>query len=158
MFPTSTAYHIYSSRENYDLRIAQLSPDFLSPTTKDSRLFSRHREAPALFKYKNQYYLITSAATGWRPNKATLHKAATLYGPWEVSLDNPMVGLNADSTFGGQSTFVLQVPGKRNAFIFMADKWNPRDLKDSRYLWLPIQFKNEIPFIEWKQEWHLSDF
>jgi hypothetical protein len=53
---------------------------------------------------------------------------------------------------------VLQLPGKKNAFIFMADKWNPGDLKDSRYLWLPVQFKNNIPFIEWKDEWELSFF
>ncbi|HWJ25720.1 MAG TPA: family 43 glycosylhydrolase, partial [Flavisolibacter sp.] len=34
-----TAYHIYSSRENYDMRIAQLTDDYLSVTTKDSMLF-----------------------------------------------------------------------------------------------------------------------
>src|SRR5690349_3807757 len=43
-----SAYHIYSSRENYDLRISKLNDDFLTPTTKDSLLFSKHREAPAL--------------------------------------------------------------------------------------------------------------
>ena len=151
------AYHIYSSRENYDLRIAKLTDDFLSPTTQDSMLFSKHREAPALFKYKHQYYLITSAATGWAPNKATLHVAASLFGPWKLLPENPMVGPNADSTFGGQSTFVLSVSGKKNTFIFIADKWNPRNLKDSRYVWLPVQFKNDVPFIEWKTAWKLSD-
>ncbi|MEP7144151.1 MAG: glycoside hydrolase family 43 protein [Ferruginibacter sp.] len=153
-----TAYHIYSSRENYDLRISKLTEDFLFPTTEDTMLFSKHREAPALFKYKDQYYLITSAATGWAPNKATLHVAPTLFGPWKLSEENPMVGANADSTFGGQSTYVFPVPGKKNAFIFIADKWNPKDLKDSRYLWLPIQFKNDLPFIKWKDQWSLNDF
>jgi beta-galactosidase len=153
-----TAYHIYSSRENYDLRITQLSDDFLTATTKDSMLFSKHREAPALFKYNNQYYLITSAATGWAPNKATMHVAASLFGPWKLSEENPMAGQGADSTFGGQSTFVFKVPGKKNAFIFIADRWNPRDLKDSRYIFLPIQFKANKPFVEWKDEWDLSFF
>jgi beta-galactosidase len=64
------AYHIYSSRENYDLRIAQLSDDYLTATTKDSLLFSKHREAPAVFRYQNKYYLITSGCTGWAPNRA----------------------------------------------------------------------------------------
>jgi beta-galactosidase len=152
------AYHIYSSRENYDLRIAKLADDFLTPTTKDSMLFSKHREAPALFKYKNNYYLITSAATGWKANKATLHSSPSLFGPWQLSEENPMTGINADSTFGGQSTFVLPVKGKKDAFIFIADKWNPRDLKDSRYLFLPVQFKNDLPFVEWKDEWDLTFF
>jgi beta-galactosidase len=152
-----SAYHIFSSRENYDLRIAKLTHDFLHPTTKDSMLFSNHREAPALFKYNSKYYLITSAATGWKANKASMHVADNLYGPWKFS-GNPMVGKNADSTFGGQSTYVLPVHGKKDAFIFLADKWNPRDIKDSRYLWLPIQFKNGEPFIEWKDEWNLNVF
>lgn len=102
-----SAYHIYSSRENYDLRIAKLTDDFLAVTTRDSMLFSKHREAPALFKYKNKYYLITSAATGWRPNKATMHAASSLFGPWRLLEENPMVGPDADSTFGGQSTYVM---------------------------------------------------
>lgn len=150
------AYHIYSSRENYDLRIAQLTDDYLSPTTNDSLLFSKHREAPALFKHKNKYYLITSGCTGWDPNRANLHIASSLFGPWQYAGD-PMVGAGAELTFGGQSTFVLPVQGKRGAFLFMADKWNPKDLADSRYLWLPIAFKNDLPFIEWKDEWRLSD-
>jgi len=111
-----------------------------------------------LFKYKNNYYLITSAATGWAPNKATMHIAPSLFGPWKLSEENPMTGLNADSTFGGQSTFVLPVHGKKDAFIFIADKWNPRDLKDSRYLWLPAQFKDDKPFVEWKEEWDINFF
>lgn len=147
-----SAYHIYSSRENYDLRIARLTDDYTAPTVQDTMLFSKHREAPALFKHQHHYYLITSAATGWAPNKATLHKASSIWGPWEL-LGNPMRGQNADSTFGGQSTYVLPVAGKQNAFIFMADKWNPKNLRDSRYVWLPVQFENTTPYVEWKEEW-----
>ena len=151
------AYHIFSARDNYDLRISKLADDFLAPTAKDSMLFSKHREAPALFKHNKKYYLITSAATGWKANQATLHVADNLFGPWTL-VGNPMAGPNADSTFGGQSTYVLPVQGKKDAFIFIADKWNPRNLKDSRYLWLPIQFKDGEPFIEWKNEWDLRFF
>lgn len=151
------AYHIYSSRENYDLRIAELTADYLSPTAKDSLLFSKHREAPAIFKKDNKYYLITSGCTGWDPNKASLHEASSLFGPWKY-VNDPMKGPNAELTFGGQSTFVQPIQGKKNAFLFMADKWNPKDLKDSRYIWLPVQFENGKPFIEWKDECTVDAF
>ena len=82
-----------------------------------------------------------------------MHVASSLFGEWKLIEENPMSGYGADTTFGGQSTYVLPVYGKENAFIFMADKWNPKDLKDSRYLWLPVQFKKDQPFIEWKDEW-----
>jgi beta-galactosidase len=150
------AYEIYSSRENYDMRITELSDDYTSPTEKDKMIFSLHREAPAIFKYNNKYYLITSGCTGWAPNKASIHVADSLFGEW-TSLGNPLHGEGADSTWGGQSTYILPVAGKKTSFIFIADRWNPKDLKDSRYIWLPIQFKNSEPYIEWTDKWNLKE-
>jgi beta-xylosidase len=152
------AYLVYSSRENYDLRMAKLSDDFLTVTGEDSLLFSNHREAPALFRYDNKYFLITSGCTGWQPNRASLHTSANIWGPWVESPGNPMSGQKADMTFDGQSTFILPVSGSKDRFIFLADKWNPGNLKDSRYLWLPVQFKNEKPVVEWSDEWSLEWF
>jgi beta-galactosidase len=151
------AYHIYSSKENYDLRIAKLSDDYLSATTQDTLLFSEHREAPALFKWGNKYYLITSGCTGWAPNRASLHVAESIWGPWKPAGD-PMKGPGADSTYGGQSTYVLPIAGKKARFIFLADKWNPKDLRDSRYFWLPVQLENGTPYIDWKDSWNLDVF
>ncbi|WP_375436970.1 glycoside hydrolase family 43 protein [uncultured Hymenobacter sp.] len=151
------AYHIYSSRENYDLRLARLSADYLTPTTQDSLLFAKHREAPALFKQGGKYYLITSGCTGWAPNEASLHVADKLFGPWQL-LGDPLTGPNAKLTYGGQSTYVLPLAGKKDAFIFMADRWNPKDLKDSRYLWLPVQFRAGQPTIDWIEQWDLKYF
>lgn len=149
-----TAYHIYSSRDNYDLRIAKLTGDYLSPTTEDKLLFSQHREAPAIFRLNNLYYMITSGCTGWAPNRASVHVASSIWGPWEDKGD-PMHGPDAATTFGGQSTFILPVQGKKNKFIFMADKWNPKDLRDSRYLWLPAEVKDDGLSITWYESWRL---
>ena len=153
-----SAYIIYSSRENYDLRIAKLSDDYLTATESDKLLFSKHREAPAIFKYKEQYYLITSGCTGWQPNKAMVHKSASVWGPWEELAVNPMSGPKSETTFDGQSTYILPVNGKKDYFIFLADKWNPRDLKDSRYLWLPVQFRDDTAIVEWVNEWEIKQF
>lgn len=152
-----TAYQIYSSRENYDMRIVELTPDYLSPTTKDSLISSDHREAPAIFQRDKKYFLVTSACTGWAPNAANLYVNKSLFGNWQDA-GNPMLGKNANVTFYAQSAYIFPVAGKKDAFIFMADKWNPKNLTDSRYIWLPVQFKNGKPFIEWKDEWHLDFF
>lgn len=152
-----SAYQVYSSRENYDLRMAKLSDDYLSATVNGSLLFSKHREAPALFRYRDNYFLITSGCTGWAPNRANLHEAKSLFGPWEF-VGDPMTGPGAELTFGGQLTYVLPVLGKKDALPFMADRWNPKKLKDSRYRWLPVQFKEGMPFIGWTEEWHGHSF
>lgn len=152
-----SAYHIYASDENYDLRLAQLTADFLRPTEKDSLLFRNHREAPALFKHKGRYYLFTSGCTGWNPNRAELHVADNLFGPW-TSLGDPMRGPDSEITFDAQSTFVLPVAGREDAFIFMADRWKPENLQDSRYIWLPVRVEGDTPYVEWMDHWQLDIF
>jgi beta-galactosidase len=146
------AYEVYSSRDNYDMRIARLSDDYLTVTPADSLIARDHQEAPALFKRAGNYYLVTSACTGWAPNKASLYTATSIFGPWTRG-ENPMRGTDADRTFEGQSTFILPVNG---TFIFIADRWNPKDLKDSRYLWLPVDWEAGKPAIPWTDEWRLG--
>ena len=151
------AYHIYSSEENLTLHIAELTPDYLSHTGRYIRIFpGGHNEAPALFTKDGRYYMITSGCTGWDPNEARLLSAPALWGPWEQH-PNPCRGEDAALTFHSQSTCVLPVAGKPDAFIYMGDRWNPRCLIDSRYIWLPIRFENNLPVIDWTPEWSLSD-
>ncbi len=147
------AYHIYSSEDNLTLQIAELTDDYLGHTGRYIRIFpGGHNEAPAIFKKDGVYWMITSGCTGWEPNKARLLTATAIMGEWH-QLANPCVGDNADKTFGGQSSFILSLPEKKQ-FIFMADRWFPKNLADSRYIWLPIRFdKKETPFIEWVDRW-----
>lgn len=143
------AYLVYASESNKTMQVCLLSNDYLSPTTTYTRITSaQNREAPAIFKYNKKYYLITSDCTGWSPNPATFATADSLLGDWK-QMGNPCIGPGADSTFGSQSTFILPVPGKKDRFLFMADKWNKTDLPDSRYIWLPLKMTGDKPVIEW---------
>jgi len=152
------AYHIFASEENLTLHIAELSDDYLSHTGKYIRVDpTGHNEAPALFKKEGKYYMITSGCTGWAPNAARLLVADRLMGEW-VRYPNPCTGKDAELTFHSQSTFILPVQGKKDAFIFMADRWIPSNPIDGRYVWLPIQFRDGMPVLEWKDNWTLNDF
>lgn len=150
------AYLIYASEENYTMHIAELSDDYTSFTRKWYRLFpGGHREAPAIFKRNDKYYLITSGCTGWAPNEARYAVAPSIFGPWK-ELGNPCVGKDSETTFQSQSTYVLPVQGKKNAFIFMADRWHPENPIDGRYIWLPIEFVEGKMIIKWKEKWNLN--
>lgn len=152
------AYHIYSSEDNLTLQIAELSDDYLSHTGKYIRIApAGHNEAPAIFKRNGEYWMITSGCTGWAPNEARMFSAPSIWGPWKKH-PNPCRGPKSEITFGGQSTYVLPVAGKKDAFIFMADIWRPKHPSDARYIWLPIQFENGVPYVEWMDSWSLDFF
>jgi len=154
------AYHVYASEENGTLHLSSLSDNFLRPAGRFIRIFpGRFHEAPALFKAQGKYFLITSDCSGWAPNSARISVADHLFGPWE-ELGNPCVGSNEHTatTFGAQSTFVLPVHGRRDAFIFMADRWCPENAIDGRYVWLPVEFRHGVPILRWQAQWDLSCF
>ncbi|MFV0469177.1 MAG: glycoside hydrolase family 43 protein [Dysgonomonas sp.] len=154
-----TAYHIYSSEENLTLHIARLTDDYMSHIGQYIRIFpGGHNEAPAIFKKDGRYFMITSGCTGWDPNAARLFAADSIMGAW-TSYGNPCKGKDADLTFHSQSTYILPVEGKKDAFIFMADRWTPQKPSDGRYIWLPLHFDGEgLPYLKWKNEWNLSIF
>ena len=85
-------------------------------------------------------------------------------------MGNPCRGNNANTTFQSQSTYVLPLlnnannygevgEGGETQFMFAADRWNAKNLSDSRYVWLPIRFDDEEssrPLIDWHDEWDFS--
>lgn len=153
-----TAYHIYSSEENLTLQVAELTPDYLDYTGRYIRIDpAGHNEAPALFKKDGRYYMITSGCTGWEPNAARLLTADSIMGTW-TRHPNPCRGDNADLTFHTQGTFILPVEGRKDAFIFLADRWRPENPIDGRYVWLPVEFEDGMPVLRWRDKWSLDVF
>lgn len=145
------AYHIYSSEHNSTLHIAELTPDFLDYSGRYWRAFEhRWMEAPVIFKNKGRYFMIASDCTGWAPNAPRLAVANHITGPWR-ELDNPARGNTEqqNTTFRSQGTFALQLDDAN--IIFMADRWNPADAIDGRYIWLPIRFEHDLPYLEWQE-------
>ncbi|CAM6087982.1 unnamed protein product [Calypogeia fissa] len=163
-----SAYLLYSSKDNSELHVGILTSDYLDLKKGFKRiLIGQRREAPAVFKYKGIYYMVTSGCSGWNPNPAQVHAAESMLGPWEA-LGDPCVGKPPEfraATFFSQGTFVLPLPGLSDTFLFMADRWKPPDLKDSRYVWLPLimdgpvnePVEEEFDFPIWQRvevSWH----
>jgi hypothetical protein len=145
------AYLLHSSDWNATLHIARLSDDYLNVTGESVRAFEKgYREAPAIFKRNGRYYLISSGCTGWNPNPAQVAVAESVMGEWRVQGD-PCEGEGAELTFRTQSTFVI--PGKDGKFVLMTDRWRPKDLRQSGYAWLPIDWDGDRLILRWRDTW-----
>ena len=149
------AYLITASEENATLQISRLADDFLGVTGDYVRVLPNgFNEAPAVFKRRGRYFMFTSGTTGWAPNACRLATAPSIWGPW-LQAGNPCSGTDAQTatTFESQSTYVLEVSGRPDLFIFMADRWRPQNPIDGRYVWLPIRWRDDLPVVEWRNSW-----
>lgn len=156
-----TAYIVYTSENNKTLYISKLNDDytFLAAEPKEAvyrrdyiRLFpGSMREAPVLAKADNgRYYLLSSSTTGWMSNEARVWSAEEIFGEWRND-GSPCVGAGASITFDTQSTSLFRAPSGQ--WIYYGDRWNGKDLYDSRYVWLPVTFEGDKLIIRWQSKW-----
>ncbi len=146
---SNTAYLVSSSEENLTLTISKLTSDYLHTTGKYIRIApGGYNEAPVMFKNGKDYFIVSSATTGWKPNRARLFTARKIFGYWKRSGEfNQSVNyLDNNTTFNSQGSNVFVY---KKSLYFMADKWNPRNLSSSGYLFKKINFSvSGSPFIK----------
>lgn len=156
-----TAYIVYTSENNKTLYISRLNEEYTYLSAEPEaavyredfiRLFpGTMREAPVLVKGDNgRYYLMSSSTTGWMSNQARVWSADEIFGEWRND-GNPCLGKGADVTFDTQSTSIFRAQDGR--WIYYGDRWNRIDLADSRYVWLPVKFKDDRLVISWAEAW-----
>lgn len=157
-------YHLGVRKPDKVHVVGRLSDDGLRPAGDTVELagITLKTEAPALFRRGNKIYFLGSDSSGWAPNAARMFVADQVTGPYR-DLGNPCRGVNPhnnlgpEKTFGGQSTFVYPVTGRRDAWIAMFDINLPQNPITSGYIWLPIEFEGDRPVIRWRNQWDLSD-
>ncbi len=138
-----TAYFLSASNENYDLHLYELTDDYLEIEARVAVLFEGgHREAPALFKRNDRYFLVTSGSTGWSPNQAQYATSTSLTAGW-TAMSNVADG----NTFYSQSTYVQAIRGSEGTqYLYMGDRWAGSwggRVNDSSYVWQAIAFPSE---------------
>lgn len=133
-------YMISAARVNQDLNIYRLNSSFTNVSALVKVIAGHHREAPALFRRNNVYFLITSGATDWNPNQQKYQTATSLSGNWTNPTD-----FGDDRGYNTQTNFVLPVTGTNGttSYLYMGDQWGPAfglTAMESGYVWLPLSF------------------
>lgn len=129
------AYYFFE-RVHSETICADLTPDYTDVTGYYSTHFPHPyppyvREATAHFERNYKHYLITSGTTGYLPNPSEAAVADTWHGPYTV-LGNPHPADETRTSFHSQISSVFKVPGKKDLYIALADRWMP-DKMDISY-------------------------
>ncbi|WP_408895177.1 AbfB domain-containing protein [Paenibacillus taichungensis] len=113
-----------------------------------------YREAPAVVKKGNRYYLFTSQAAGWYPNQGAYATASSMTGTWSA-----LTPYGNPSAFGSQIHDIATITGSSTtSYIYMGDRWNPLNLGEHKHIWLPLTLNdsNGTASLEWYKEWNID--
>ncbi|MCO7127901.1 discoidin domain-containing protein [Sporolactobacillus shoreicorticis] len=115
-------YLISAAHGNQDINIYKLTDDWMEVLPEQvspaiTVLKGQRREAPALIKQENWYYLFSSEAAGWYPSACKYIAAPTIQG----LADAPLRQVGNTSTFGTQSGGIFMIG---NTAVMAANRWS----------------------------------
>ena len=81
-----------------------------------------------------------------------------IMGPF-ASHGSPFIGDAGDNSYNSQPCYIFKIPGYKNAYLYMGDRWNGGGRSLSQYVFLPITITADGKMeIHWYKEWDLSFF
>lgn len=131
----SDAY-LYMDANHSGVVTLKLSADFL---TAEKEICWQYKDLHAPFcregitvtEHGGKWYMLTSGMTGYVPNKSDSAVADTPARPF-VSIGNPHVDDASNASFNSQITQIFKVPGKKDLYLVLADRWVPDYPVDAR--------------------------
>lgn len=144
---TKKGYY-YFEKVHTETICAELTEDYTNVTGVYSSHFPHLnppcvREATAHFERNGRHYLITSGTTGYLPNPSEVAVGDGYHGPFTVLGDPHSADLQRNqehNSFRSQISSVFKVPGKRDLYVAIADRWVP----DFDYEHIPYEFYGQM--------------
>ncbi|KAH7099235.1 glycosyl hydrolase [Auriculariales sp. MPI-PUGE-AT-0066] len=152
-------YAMYSNGDSAvgrDNKIDLLNDQFTDEAQTVYKFEDIDLEAPTILRTKKKYYTIMSHKTGYRWNNVVYYSADKLEGPWSIGSYLAPAGTR---TYNTQSGWNIRLKGSlQTTYIYVGDRWDPYDLEDSRYVWLPVVPNDATGALEmkWRDIWALD--
>lgn len=147
-----TAYFISTTDENTNLGLFKLSDDYLSAVEKSVLMEGQRREAPAIVKHNNRYYMLSSACSGWDPNPCKLSYTDQLTQGW-----SPLKTIGNSVAYDTQAASILTIKGsKATTYLYVGDRWQDPDLPESKTIIFPISFTDTDCVFEYVPEFQIN--
>lgn len=164
--------YFIADRVHTEIVIADLTDDYMDVTGNYSSHFPHEqpplaREAPCFFKRGSKYYILSSGTTGYCPNPSEIAMANLMHGHYHV-FGNPCLEDKTNTSFDCQFCSVFKHPTRNGLYIAVGDRWMAKcslvdgneeaETSEAGYIWLPIKFNGDQPYIEWRDEWTLDEY
>ena len=152
-----TAYLVSACANDHSIAIYELDEHYTDvvPGKEYHVLVGEKLEAPAIVRAGEYYYLIGSGQSGWYPNQGRYAYTTDLTDP-EIWSAIQWTGNN--STFYSQPTNIMTLtdPEGEHSYVYMGDRWYPSALRDSQYVWLPLEVGEGSVTMEYLPGWGLD--
>ena len=147
-----TAYFISTTEENQHLGLFRLSDDYLS-VVEHTQLFPwQRREAPAIVKLGQRYFMFSSACTGWAPNQCKLSWSDNLKDGW-----SPLENIGDNKAFRTQPAAILEVKGtKSTTYLYVGDRWKDPNLAQSKTIIFPVTFTDTSCDFQYRDSFEIN--
>ena len=133
-----TAYFISTIEENQHLGLFRLSDDYLSAVEYTELFKWQSREAPAIVREGDTYFMMFSACSGWDPNQASFSWSKSLTSGW-----SSRTNIGNSVAYDTQAASILTIKGSEGtSYVYVGDRWQDPGLAESKTILFPISFKN----------------
>lgn len=147
-----TAYFISTIEENQHLGLFRLSDDYLSAVEYTELFKWKSREAPAIVRVGDTYYMLSSACTGWDPNPCMLSYSKSLTEGWS---ELKQVGNRI--AYDTQAASILTIEGtKQTTHLYVGDRWQDPRLPESKTIIFPISFTADSCVFDYTRQFDIN--
>ena len=147
-----TAYFISTTNENRDLGLFRLSDDYHEAVEHTVLFGNQGREAPAIVRVGDRYFMFNSACSGWDPNPCKLSYSNSLTSGW-----SGLSQVGNDIAYDTQAAAILTIKGtKKTTYLYVGDRWQDPGLPDTKTIIFPISFNGTKCNMDYRERFDIN--
>lgn len=147
-----TAYFISTTDENSNLGLFRLSDDYHSAVEKTVLFARQGREAPAIVRVGDRYFMFNSACSGWEPNQCKMSYSTSLESGW-----TGLVNVGNYYAYDTQAAAILTIKGtKKTTYLYVGDRWQDPGLSDTKTIIFPVSFNGGTANLDFRERFDIN--
>lgn len=147
-----TAYFISTTDENSNLGLFRLSDDYHSAVEKTVLFAGQGREAPAIVRVGDRYFMFNSACSGWEPNQCKMSYTTNIKAGW-----TGLTNVGNYYAYDTQAAAILTIKGtKATTYLYVGDRWQDPGLAETKTIIFPVSFNGSSANLDCRERFDIN--